>query len=208
MSATQTPPPARPKNGRTLKIVGGSLAVLFAIGLMGQMGKPATDQAATPAATVVAATAVPTVRPTEAPKPTAAPKPEPTAPAGMTDADYRTFISKHTTEMGTSLTKFGTLLETPKFDNAVWRSSVRLELLRWQRSYVSAQAATPPERFREAHLSYLAGLAKFNAASYDVLVGIDSPTSTDAVPKMNKANVEMAEGRAMIEQAVSQLPKD
>jgi hypothetical protein len=204
MSATQTTPPARPKKGRTLKIVGGSLAVLFAIGLMGQMGKPATDQAATPQAAVATTSA----RPTEAPKPTAAPKPEPTIPTGMTDAAYRTFISKHTTEMGTSLTKFGTLIDAPKFDNAVWRSSVRVELLRWQRSYVSAQAATPPERFRETLLSYLAGLAKFNAASYDVLTGIDSPTSTDAVPRMDKARVEMTEGRALIEQAISQLPKD
>ena len=198
MTATQTPAPAPRKNRRLLKIVGGSLAVVFAIGLVGQMGKPATDQVATPAA-AVATTAV---------RPTEAPKLEPTPPPGMTDAAYRAFISKHTTEMGTSLTTFGTLLESPKFDSAIWRSSVRVELLRWQRGYVSAQAATPPDRFREAHLSYLAGLAKFNAASYDVLSTIDSPTSTDAVPKMNKANVEMTEGRAMIEQAVSQLPKD
>jgi hypothetical protein len=204
MTATQTPTPAPRKSRRLLKIVGGSLAVLFAIGLVGQMGKPATDQVATPAAAV----ATSAVRPTEAPKPTAAPKPEPTQPAAMTDATYRAFIAKHTTEMGTSLTTFGTLLESPKFDSAIWRSSVRVELLRWQRGYVSAQAATPPDRFREAHLSYLAGLAKFNAASYDVLTTIDSPTSTDAVPKMTKANVEMTEGRAMIEQAVSQLPKD
>jgi hypothetical protein len=203
MAATQTPPPARRTSGRFLKIAGIGFGVLVAFGLVAQMGKPAaTTTTTTQMPVVVVATAVPTVQPTTVTKS------EPTAPAGMTDEAYRAFISKHTTEMGTSLTKFGTLLETPKFDNAVWRSSVRVELLRWQRSYVSAQAATPPERFREAHLSYLAGLAKFNAASYDVLVGIDSPTSTDAVPKMNKANVEMTEGRAMIEQAVSQLPKD
>jgi len=199
MAATQTPPPARRKGGRFLKIAGIAFGVLVAFGLVAQMGKPATDTAApTQTPVVVVAPAVPTE----------APKSEPTAPAGMTDAAYRSFISKHTTEMGTSLTKFGTLIDAPKFDSAIWRSSVRVELLRWQRGYVSAQAATPPDRYREAHLSYLAALAKFNAASYDVLTGIDSPTSTDAAPRMDKANVEMTEGRALIEQAISQLPKD
>lgn len=84
MTATQTPTPAPRKSRRLLKIVGGALAVLFAIGLIGSCAKPAADTTAPVQATVAVATAVPTVRPTEAPKPTAVPATP--APAKPTQA--------------------------------------------------------------------------------------------------------------------------
>lgn len=85
MTATQTPTPAPRKSRRLLKIVGGSLAVLFALGLIGSCAKPAADTTAPVQATVaVVATTTPSARATDVPKPTAVPATP--APAKSTQA--------------------------------------------------------------------------------------------------------------------------
>lgn len=80
----------RRTNGRTLKIAGAVVGILFAIGLVGSCAKPAADTTApTQAPVTVFATATPqpppAVRPTDVPKPTLAPQ-STTVPAKPTQA--------------------------------------------------------------------------------------------------------------------------
>lgn len=217
---------------RRLLLIGAGVLLLLCV-LLGSLANVRVSQATptpAPGATVAAVARAATVAPastatrlpataTRAPAATTAPTvaptpipPSPTAPttkASQYSAEeevYAKTIRSQSELMSQSMTRFGQLLQNPKFLDDRWRLDVALVLATWRAILKDAKTMPVPVRFHGMHGTYVQALEHYDQAANEIVYALDNPTAKDAASRMTGARDKIQEGNRLITEAVAQFP--